>query len=171
MESAWFHVLSIFGVYFVPFSSLLPYFHWSTVSHVRLGRLPRRNWDTHLSFKTLKFIRGFEIYWNFKDLNLAKLYMQIYPFKWELVTCTLSIRIKCRELRAIATSIIRQEHRAVWFSLKNFKFYATIRRRQTLRKRSLRFPPTISCYCTLPKLRSMCHENEKGISDEEKNKM
>ena len=41
MESAWFHVLSIFGVNFVPFSSLLPHFHWSTVSHVRLGR--RRN--------------------------------------------------------------------------------------------------------------------------------
>ena len=36
--------MSIFGVNFVPFSSLLPHFHWSAVSHVRLGRLPRRNW-------------------------------------------------------------------------------------------------------------------------------
>ena len=42
VESAWFHILSM-GVYFDTFSSLLPHFHWSTVSHVRLGRLPRRN--------------------------------------------------------------------------------------------------------------------------------
>ena len=31
------------GVYFAAFSSLLPHFHWSTVSHVRFGRLHRRN--------------------------------------------------------------------------------------------------------------------------------
>ena len=43
VESAWFHVLWM-GVYFVAFSSLLLHFHLSTVSHVRLGRLHRRNW-------------------------------------------------------------------------------------------------------------------------------
>ena len=31
------------GVYFAAFSSLLPHFHWSIVSHVRLCRLHRRN--------------------------------------------------------------------------------------------------------------------------------
>ena len=30
-------------VYFAAFSSLLPHFHWSTVSHIRLGRLHRLN--------------------------------------------------------------------------------------------------------------------------------
>lgn len=57
-------------------------------------------------------------------------------------------------LWVIVRNIIKREHRAVWLSLKHFKFDVTTRRKQSSKKRIPRFRPTISCTCALSKLQS-----------------
>ena len=62
-----FHHLAM-GVYVTAFFSHLSYFHWSTVSHVRLARLLRQNWNEKISIFYAICLQT-NVIWNYDNIN------------------------------------------------------------------------------------------------------